>query len=247
MRAINKQSTSGRYHLSQSHANPPQTPKQATSRWRNFGHKTQVTDRLLEEQYHLCCYSEFRPDQEGLGYHIEHVENKSQNPARTFDYANLAASALDDKNGLPQLKKPHQDAPEEIFGGHASGKRAAVDLRQFISCHQSDCARYFAYLPSSGEVVPRENLAADDKVKAAYTIALLNLNSPFLITRRRQWGQELQSLMDQHIEKGWSLAHLAQVDLLPTAGKLNRFFSLTRQFFGPLAEQTLAQQAPELL
>lgn len=247
MRAITKQGTGGSYHLSQSHATPPQTPEQATSRWGSFGHKAQVLDRLLEEQYHLCCYSEFRPDQEGLGYHIEHVENKSQNPARTFDYSNLAASALDSTVGLKALKKPTDTDPENVFGGHASGKRAAVDMMQFISCHQPDCARYFAYLPSSGEVVPRENLAADDKAKATYTIALLNLNSPFLITRRRQWAQELQSLIDQHIEKGWSLAHLAQIDLLPSAGKLNRFFSLTRQFYGPLAEQTLAQHAPELL
>ncbi|EJT4385593.1 TIGR02646 family protein, partial [Salmonella enterica] len=50
---------------------------------------------LLNEQYHLCCYSEIRADLRGLGYHIEHVENKSQQPGRTFDYQNLAASALD--------------------------------------------------------------------------------------------------------------------------------------------------------
>jgi hypothetical protein len=160
----------------------------------------------------------------------------------------LAASALDDKNGLRRLKKPHQDAPEEIFGGHASGKSASVNLAQFISCHQYDCARYFTYLPTSGEVVPREiGLTEDEKAKAKYTIELLNLNSPFLITHRRQWAQELQSLFDQHREKGWSLTHLAQVDLLPTAGKLNRFFSLTRQFYGLLAEQVLAENAPELL
>ena len=76
---------------------------------------------------------------------------------------------------------------------------------------------------------------------------MLNLNSPFLSTRRLQWATELQSLIDQHIDKGWSLAHLAQIDLLPAARQLNRFFSLTRQFYGPLAEQTLAQHAPELL
>jgi len=53
-----------------------------------------VLQALLDEQYQLCCYSELRADQEGLGYHIEHLENKSQAPARTFDYSNLAASAL---------------------------------------------------------------------------------------------------------------------------------------------------------
>lgn len=61
---------------------------------------------LLNEQYHLCCYSEVRADLRGLGYHIEHVENKSQHPERTFDYLNLAASALDsgENGGLSSLK-----------------------------------------------------------------------------------------------------------------------------------------------
>ena len=245
MRAISKQGTGG-YHLAQSHAAPPQTSDQATSRWSSFAHKDAVMDRLLEEQYHLCCYSEFRPDQEGLGYHIEHVENKSQNPARTFDYTNLAASALDSQTGLKHLKRQNRNDPEEVFGGHASGKRAAVDLNVFVSCHQPDCAQFFAYLPSSGEIVPREGLNASDKSKAEYTIRLLNLNSPFLQTRRRQWAQELQDLFDEHIQKGWSLNHLAQIDLLPVNGKFNRFFSLTRQFYGPLAQQILLSQAPHL-
>ena len=246
MRSIVKQGTGG-YHLNQSHSNPPQTPAQATSRWSSFSPKQEVMECLLQEQYHLCCYSEFRPDEEGLGCHIEHVENKSQNPARTFDYSNLAASALDSDTGLQQLKKPNPAAPEAVFGGHAAGKRDSVDLALFVSCHQRDCTRYFAYLPTNGRVVPRENLDEQDQAKADYTIRLLNLNSPFLITRRRQWAKELQDLIDHHIEKGWSLPHLAQIDLHPTAGKLNRFFSLTRQFYGPLAEQTLAQHAPALV
>lgn len=203
-------------------------------------------DRLLLEQYHLCCYSEFRPDEEGLGCHIEHVENKSQNPARTFDYSNLAASALDSNIGLQQLKKPNSTAPDAIFGGHAVGKRESVDMTLFVSCHQPDCARYFAFLPTDGRVVPRESLNEHEKIRAEYTIRLLNLNSPFLITRRRQWAQELQRLFDEHIQQGWSLSHLAQTDLVPNGGKLNRFFSLTRQFYGPLAEQVLVQHAPEL-
>ena len=246
MRSIAKQGTGG-YHLNQSHSNPPQTPGQATSRWGSFGHKQDVMERLLQEQYHLCCYSEFRPDEEGLGYHIEHIENKSQNPARTFDYSNLAASALDSGTGVQQLKKSDLSAPDAVFGGHAAGKRDSVDLALFVSCHQPDCHRYFAYLPTDGRVVPREDLTEQDKAKADYTIRLLNLNSPFLLTRRRQWAQELQRLFDEHADHGWSLLHLAQIDLLPTNGKLNRFFSLTRHFYGAMAEQTLAQHAPALV
>ena len=235
MRCIRKVGSGG-YQLTRAHANPPLTGAQATSRWGSFGHKNYVMSALLDEQYQLCCYSELRADQEGLGYHIEHVENKSQNPPRSFDYANLAASALR-SDDLPQLNRG------EAFGGHAAGKQQACDITRLVSCHQTDCARYFAYL-SDGRVVPSQNLDIGDQNRAQYTLDLLNLNSPYLITRRRQWWAELDQLFQEHVNKDWSLPDLAAVDLVPTHGALSRFFSLTRQFFGSAAEQALRVHAP---
>lgn len=243
MRSIQKQGTGG-FHLNQAHAAPPQTPQQATRRWGSFGHKAGVLQALLDEQYHLCCYSELRADQEGLGHHIEHVENKRQNPGRTFDYANLAASALDSANDLGVFKARGQ----ETFGGHAAGKTGSqgpVSMGRFVSPHQPDCRRFFAYL-SDGRIVAAAALGTNEKDQAQYTIDTLNLNSPFLVTRRRQWWSELEELFQQHLDDDWSLEHLAAVDLVPTSGKLNRFFSLTRQFFGAIAEQTIQTQAPSL-
>ncbi len=241
MRAITKQGNGGPY-LSRSHANPPQTPEQATSRWGSFSHKAYVKQCLLDEQYQLCCYSELRADEEGLGYHIEHVENKRQNPQRTFDYTNLAASALDSVNDLSAFKAQEY----EVFGGHSAGKTQTVDMAKFISCHQPDCRRFFAYL-SDGRVTTAQGLSAQDADKADYTIKLLNLNSPYLIIRRQQWWDELDQLFQEHEEKGWSLTNLAGIDLLPCNQRLSRFFSLTRQFFGPIAEQILQQHAPLLV
>lgn len=241
MRFITKQGN-GNYHLNQSHAHPPTTPQQANSRWSGFAHKAALRQSLLDEQYQLCCYSELRADEEGLGYHIEHVENKSQKPARTFDYSNLAASALDSVNDLSAFKAQVR----EVFGGHASGKRDAVDLTRFVSCHQPNCQRYFAYL-SDGRVVPAGNLNTQEQGRAQYTIGLLNLNSPYLITRRQKWWDELDQLFQEHQAKGWSLTDLACIDLVPVNHRLSRFFSLTRQFFGQIAEQALQQNAPELI
>lgn len=243
MRTIHKQGAGG-FHLAQSHANPPRTPEQASSRWRSFAYKDEVMQCLLDEQFHLCCYSELRADEEGLGYHIEHVENKGQNPARTFDYTNLAASALHgDELGTLKTRG------DEVFGGHAVGKQGArrpVDMARFISPHHPNCRRFFAYL-SDGRVTAAEGLDDQARDCAQYTIDTLNLNSPFLVIRRRQWWGELDQLFEEHIEKGWSLSELVAVDLVPSAGKLSRFFSLTRQFFGEVAERTLEQQAPALL
>lgn len=243
MRYIRKQGNGG-YHLNQSHASPPTTAQQAASRWGSFGYKAAVMDCLLSEpeQYQLCCYSELRADEKGLGYHIEHVENKSQNPGRTFDYSNLAASALNVTNGLPTITALGAVA----FGGHAPGKQQGVDMRQFVSCHQLDCARFFAYL-SDGRIVPSQALSVVEQNRAQYTIDLLNLNSSYLVTLRRQWWAELEDLFTEHANKGWSLPDWAQIELLPINGKLNSFFTLTRQFFGKIAENTLQQHAPELV
>lgn len=241
MRFIKKQGGGG-FYLNQSHARPPTTHTQATRRWSNFGHKDTVRRSLLDEQFQLCCYSEIRPDELGLGYHIEHVVNKSQNPQRTFDYTNLAASALDSANDLQKFSTQGH----ETFGGHASGKQQSVDMARFVSCHQHDCRRFFCYL-SDGRIVPAANLLAHDFDRADYTVKLLNLNSPYLVNLRRKWWDELDQYFQDHLVNNWSLPDLASVDLVPHNKCLSRFFSLTRQFFGNVAEQTLQQHSPILL
>ncbi|SET52309.1 TIGR02646 family protein [Pseudomonas sp. NFR09] len=240
MRAIQKRGL-GPHQLNNSHANPPITAKAATSRWSGFGYKQQVLTYLLEEQYGLCCYSEIRPDQVGLGLHIEHVENKRQNPQRTFDYNNLAASALDSQTDLHTFN----GLASAVFGGHALGKSDAVDVHRFVSCHQPDCSRFFAYL-SDGRIVPADGLSLEDEDRASYTIALLNLNSPFLQDLRQQWWDELEALFDDHIEQDMSLHCLAGIDLIPREKRLSPFFSITRIFFGQIAEEVLDQNAPNL-
>jgi uncharacterized protein (TIGR02646 family) len=241
MRSISKQSSGG-YHLNQANANPPNTSHDATTRWKSFGHKRQVLQSLLDEQFQLCCYSELRADEEGLDYHIEHVENKSQNPARTFDYSNLAASALGSTNDLSAFKAQG----DEVFGGHAAGKRQGCNMNRFVSCHHVNSQHFFSFL-SDGRVGPNSSLNGKCRDHAQYTIDLLNLNSPYLVTRRRQWWDELDDLYQDHVANGGSLFHLAAVHVVPTGNKLYRFFSLTREFFGPHAESALKQQAPGLL
>lgn len=219
---------------------PPANAHEATNAWRNFGEKSHVQVYLLEEQYYLCCYSEIRADLAGIGWHIEHVQPKSRFPQHTFDYRNLAASAIHDKH-LQNI------VPLEHFGGHVKQNR--YHQRAFISCHQPDCARFFSYL-SDGRVVPRSGLNLRDRRKARYTIALLNLNSEYLRQQRQAWWDEIDTLWQEHAASGYSVADLAAMDLLPGrqgAGKLSPFFSLTRQFFGEVAEQVLQHHAPKLI
>ena len=250
MRRITKQGQ-GSQKLRQFQFNPPQTPQAATDQWQTFrsggGGRDLLDNHLLPEQWGLCGYSELDADRLGLGFHIEHVENKSQNPARTFDYGNLMASAFSSKEGEGLQRANAQRI--EVFGGHAPGKqgrRLPVDMAKFVSPLQPDTARFFAYL-SNGWVEPALALDGSDQERARYTIDLLNLNSPFLVSLRRDWWDELDALFLEHQAKDWSLTDLAAVDLLPQGERLSRFFSLTRQFFGPVGERVFQQHAPVLL
>ncbi|MCG5514338.1 retron system putative HNH endonuclease [Ectothiorhodospira shaposhnikovii] len=246
MREIKKQGNGG-YHLNQANQTPPKTTTQATSRWSRFNHKPEVMKYLLDEQYHLCCYSELDANAYGIGFHIEHVENKSQNPGRTFDYSNLAASAIDAQRiGVLKGRQQAAGVPTDLFGGHAPGKQGAVDIQRFVSPHQPDCSRFFSYL-SDGRIVPKENLNEWDSERAQYTIDVLNLNSQFLQSERKQWWDELSELFNEHLDNEMDLHSLAKVDLSPVSGKLKSFFSMTRQFFGPIAEDVLRHDQPELL
>lgn len=240
MRSVRKRGN-GPFQLANAHSNPPTSKAAATSRWKSFKYATQVRGYLLEEQYGLCCYSEIRPDLLAVGLHIEHVENKSQHPQRTFDYLNLAACALDSEIDLKAFAA--QNA--EVFGGHANGKSKGVDIARFVSCHQPDCARFFTYL-SNGRVVPADGLSPQEEDRAQYTIDLLNLNSPYLLVLRERWWDELETLFEQHIDQDMSLHCLAGIDMVPIGGNLSPFFSITRTIFGHIAEEVLERDAPHL-
>ncbi len=225
------------------HARPPQTKEEAASRWESFAskQKQKLQNILLAEQYHLCCYSELRADMHDLGYHIEHVQPKSKYPQRTFDYHNLAASAL---KSDPDLKTFKQNKLQ-TFAGDAKGEEYQANL--FISSLQQGCSNYFSY--RNGEIEPSPNLNPQQREQAKYTIKTLNLDCPYLDNLRKRKHQELQKLFDAALETqdDTKLKNLAQVLLLPNDGKLEAFFSLTRQFFGDVAEQVLQKHAPELV
>jgi hypothetical protein len=130
------------------------------------------------------------------------------------------------------------------FGGHA--KRNNFDSSLFISCLEPLCPNYFAYL-SNGKIAPQKSLDKNEATKATYTIELLNLNSPYLITMRLNWIDELDELIDETISKNKSLPSLAEVILLPQNHLLEQFFTASRQRFQQVAEKVLNDKAPELL
>ncbi|BBN60219.1 retron system putative HNH endonuclease, partial [Hydrogenovibrio marinus] len=223
MRFIHK-TGSGGYRLSQANMTPPVTAALAKSRWKSFGDKLRLNVRLTDEQEGLCAYSEIRPDLNSLDSHIEHVKPKSQFPTQTFDYNNLVMSALS-SDDLHNSSFGQQDR----FGGHAKSSKYSAAL--FISPLDVNCFKFFSYL-SDGRVVASLSLDDGETSRANYTINLLNLNCPYLVNLRKNWIDELDQLIDEHIQKNWDLSSLENIYLLPVSNKLLQFFSASSQRFG---------------
>lgn len=210
----------------------PLTASEAEHRWRRFRHhnrKAETRSLLLEEQWCLCAYTELALYNFKYGCHIEHIEPKSLNPARTFDYQNVVVSALD-SDSLSQFAKADR------FGGRFKG--SDYDPAMFVSPLMPDCHRYFEYL-SSGRVEPAQNLSVENQSRANYTINFLNLNAPFLVNARRSWIIEIENEIEQLLEDESALMHLAECELCDTGGRLRGFHSAAKARFGRLGDQVM--------
>tara|TARA_B110000211_G_scaffold177773_1_gene200978 strand:- start:3832 stop:4545 length:714 start_codon:yes stop_codon:yes gene_type:complete len=237
MRTIIK-TKNGPRELIRANSTPPSTPEEATSRWGSFSkNKKQVTDFLNYTQFHLCAYSELRADLSDLGTHIEHIRPKSSYPHSTFDHKNLVVSSISHEK-LATMKKA------DVFGGHA--KKNKFDEKLFISCLDQTCPSYFTYI-IDGTVEVSNKIAPNLQEKAQYTIDLLNLNSPYLVAKREIIINEIDTLIDDHLDNDQSLKELAAVELIPSGEKMNSFFSMIRQRLGNNSEKALAEYMPSIL
>lgn len=213
---------------------PPLSSYEATKRWHSYNSGL-LSDILLGEQFYLCAYSEVCFDSRSIGFHLDHIKPKSRFPQLTFSHKNIVASAL----SSPDLEYFKGD----IFGGHS--KQNHFDRKFFLSPLRSfRDIDYLIYL-SDGRVIPSPNKSKRYQRKADHTIKALNLNASCLVNWRKRWIEELDMVIDDHLDEEMSIFHLACIDLLPRSGRLGEFFSATRQRFGKIGRKVLTAHVKE--
>ena len=175
-----------------------------------------VGAHLRREQQGLCCYCESRVA-DGHG-HIEHMEPRRHNPARTYDGSNLAISCnggrvehcgryKDDRH-----KNPHH----------------AWDARRFAPPHDPATVGLFQYV-DDGSI----RATAADPSKAEYMIGYLGLNCARLSERRKQHASELLDALGEEPDPNL-VTFLRQYYLDAAAnGPLQPFYSLSRTILEP--------------
>lgn len=220
--------------------NPPETTVAAKKAWRR-SNKKDIRKACYKQQQGLCAYTELWLDDNGLGYHLEHIAPRSSHPELTFVPHNIILSILDDvqSGALSQHEK---------FGGHHKSEEYSDDW--FISPFNRHCADFFKY-QITGEVTASAKLSIEEQEKANKTIAILNLNAEYLMKRRKTSLQLLskniealrveRACLDSKLdalntpESGQqtdeSLEQLAKTTLEPIDRKLPEFYSAKKQLF----------------
>lgn len=198
--------------------------------WSRFRSKRRAPTlaNCLREQFGLCAYSEvFIMDDSEFGKHVDHVDPRCHNPARTFDHTNLLMSAFGSDD---QKRHDH----ELVFGGHARPKEhETVDYEMHLTCFVhplcqtqtgQNSGELFHY-GMDGKVVPNDALDNEVWLKVDHTIKMLNLNSPLLIDRRSRVLDALAESIDELIGDVEALAALARCELAVTERQLPQFYS----------------------
>ena len=175
-----------------------------------------LDEKLREEQQGLCCYCELEVAKNDS--HIEHMEPRSRNPARTYDYSNLAISC---NGGAIEHCGHYKDDSHK-------NRNYSWDATRFIPPHDQTTSGLFYYL-QDGSIFS----TAEDITKAIYLIGYLGLDCPRLTERRKMHAQALIDTLGEQPDPD-VLAWLCQDFLQPDAsGHMKQFYSLSKAILTP--------------
>ena len=192
----------------------PTNPKQS---WHSFDGKEELKDNLLSIQNGLCAYCEIRLDN-NIGSHLEHIDSKSQNPEKTFEYKNIVCSCIKDSLADSEDTNP-------ISCGHFK-KNRQIDIKPT----DEDCERYFSF-DLFGMVLPNKFLTTEEKTKAQNTIDTLNLNCKRLKRQREAVLEEGYKIIKELIQGNQDLNYFLDLELNSVNNHYFSFINLRREHF----------------
>ena len=131
----------------------------------NSEEHTIIGNALYEQQDHYCAYCEIKIDEMQGGGHIEHLERRSDNPQRTFDWNNMFFSC----NNL------------DSCGKFKDNQRLKYDVKDIVDPSREDPADFFTF-DALGNVSPLNHSVEH---RALETIRIFNLQDSVRLKRKR--------------------------------------------------------------
>ena len=213
--------------------------------WDGFGSyragaaKSELIEALQNIQHGLCAYCEIDLDERNR--QIEHVVPRSHprhGAAKAPDAGNMIACCLggtketaqDSKHYLPPIK-------DNTSCGQKKGNGTIPD---FVDPRNLPCIPSLIRVGQDGRIEADEQAVTGRAAKAVNeAIGLLGLNVERLrLAREERWLELEEYGADEDV-----MLAAAREELLPDRnGKLPKFFTTSRSYFGPVGEHVLAQK-----
>ncbi len=202
----------------------------------------ELVSALEDIQHGLCGYCEI--DITDQDRQVEHVIPRS-------DRALGAAKSLDTTNMIACCKGGTWQTDDDARWRKSPRRnRSCGEAKQDAASPDFVDPRMLPALPALTRVRFDGRIAADnaactsaafDPGKVAKTIDLLGLNVERLrLAREKRW-RALSDNWQAYFEDNRVMQEAARMELLPEAdGRLSRFFSTSRSYFDPIAEEILA-------
>ncbi|NET25883.1 retron system putative HNH endonuclease [Okeania sp. SIO1I7] len=164
--------------------------------------KTNIHQKLLEEQGYICCYCGMEIDKENS--HIEHLKPRSIFSEEQLNYNNLLASC--------QREREKKEPP------HCGVKKADwYEEKLMLSPLKPNCSDFFRYT-GSGEILPANVLDKKEKEIALTTIDKLGLDIDKLNAMRKAAIDGILEVVE-NLEKSEIKELLDSFDKLDNQGK----------------------------
>ena len=209
----------------------------------------EVIEVLTSRQHGLCGYCEIGLVE--LDRQVEHVVPRSDaqhGALRALDVTNFIACCRGGENPLFALdtRADRDRYLKPLNRNQSCGQRKGSDAH-------ADCVdpRDLPAVPSLVRVLDDGAIEADPEActsagvpvnRVTLTIEQLNLNAERLrLARERRWTA-LNDEWGNFLDDPDLMHQAAKSELLPEDGRLRRFFTTSRCYFGPVAEQVLGEQ-----
>ena len=124
-----------------------------------------IATALYEQQEGYCAYCGIKINEKQTGGHIEHLERRSDNPQRTFDWNNMFFSC----NNL------------DSCGKFKDNQRLKYDVKDIVDPSREDPADFFTF-DALGNVSPLNHSVEH---RALETIRIFNLQDSVRLKRKR--------------------------------------------------------------
>lgn len=206
----------------------------------------ELVENLADLQHGLCGYCEI--DLLKTDRQVEHVvpiSDPTRGPALALEGANMIACCLGGASDDPGVRQDHERFTSGASGESCGLAKGCESTPGFVDPRKLPKLPSLLRVKTDGRIDADANacqVAERSANEVEKSIDILGLNVPRLKRARKDYWDNLKQMMDKYKGDPNAIKLWARNQLLPQSGKLRKFFTTSRSYFGPLGERILAEE-----